>query len=55
MIFKLEMPKKGEICLFKIYYMPIFMCGAETWSWTRADISRLTATEMIFLRSRKLK
>jgi hypothetical protein len=26
------MPKKGEIYLFKIYYVPIFMCGAETWS-----------------------
>jgi hypothetical protein len=44
-------PKKGKICLFKSYYMPY---GAETWTWTKADISRLTA-ERRLLRSKEGK
>jgi hypothetical protein len=31
--------------------MPILMYRAETWTWTKADISRLMAAEMTFLRS----
>jgi hypothetical protein len=27
------------------------MYGAEIWTWTKADISRLTTAEMRFLRS----
>jgi hypothetical protein len=30
--------------------MPILKYEAETWTWTKADISRLTAAEMRFLR-----
>jgi hypothetical protein len=37
------------------YYMPILMYGTETWMWTKADISRLMATEMRFLRVREGK
>jgi hypothetical protein len=29
-LWKQEMPKKGKICLFKSYYMPILTYGAET-------------------------
>jgi hypothetical protein len=44
------MPKKGKICVFKSYYMPIFTYRADTWTWTRADtcISRLMVAEMGF-------
>jgi hypothetical protein len=47
-LWKWEMAKKGRICLFKSYYMPILMYGAETWTWTtaRTCISRLTVAEM---------
>jgi hypothetical protein len=31
--------------------MSIIIYGAETWQWTKADISRLTAAEMEFLSS----
>jgi hypothetical protein len=31
--------------------MPILTHGAETWAWAKADISRLIAAEMRFLRS----
>jgi hypothetical protein len=27
------------------------MCGIQTWTWMKADISRLTVDEMRFLRS----
>jgi GTP-dependent phosphoenolpyruvate carboxykinase len=27
-------------------------CGAETWTWAKADISELTAAETRFLRSK---
>jgi hypothetical protein len=33
-------------------YMPILTYGAETRTWTRADINRLMAAEMRFLRSK---
>jgi hypothetical protein len=45
------MSKKWKVCLFKSYYMPILMYGAESWTWTKADISRLTVAGMRFLRS----
>jgi hypothetical protein len=35
--------------------MPIVTYGAETWIWTKADISRLTAVEMRFLRNTERK
>jgi hypothetical protein len=41
--------KKGEIHLFESLYMPILMYGAETCTWTKADISRLMAVEMRLL------
>jgi hypothetical protein len=47
----MEKPKKGKICLFKSYCMPILTYGAETWTWTKASINRLVAAEMGFLRS----
>jgi hypothetical protein len=43
------MPKKGKICLFKTYYMLILTNGAETWAWTKANISRSMTAEMRFL------
>jgi hypothetical protein len=43
------MAKKEEICVFKSYYMPILMYGAET--WIKADINRITAAEKRLLRS----
>jgi hypothetical protein len=49
------MPKKGKMCLFKSYCMPILTYGAETWIWTKADISRLMAADMKFLRSIQAK
>jgi hypothetical protein len=47
---KWEKPKKGKICLLKSYKIPTSMYGAETWTWTKADINRLTAAEVRFLR-----
>jgi hypothetical protein len=47
-LWKWEMPKKGKICVFKIYCMPILMYGAVTWTGTKEDVSRLTAAEMRF-------
>jgi hypothetical protein len=50
-LLKWEMPKKGNICLFKSYYMPILTYGAKIWTCAKAGISRLTAAEMRFIRS----
>jgi hypothetical protein len=33
--------------------MPILTYRAEIWTWTKADISRIAATEMTFLRDIK--
>jgi hypothetical protein len=30
--------------------MPILTCGTKTWTWTKADISRLMAAQARFLR-----
>jgi hypothetical protein len=49
MLWKCEMPKKGKIRQFKSYCMPKSIYGAETWTLTKADISRLTVAEMRFL------
>lgn len=38
---KWEMLENGKMCLFKSCYVYKFMYGAETWTWTKADISRL--------------
>jgi hypothetical protein len=54
-LWKWEIPNKSKICLFKSYYMPILMYGAETWTWTKADISRLMTEDMRFLKSIKGK
>jgi hypothetical protein len=40
---KWKVPKKGKIWLFKSYYMPILTYEAETWTWTREDMSRVMA------------
>lgn len=49
---KWEMPKKEkQIFQFKIYYIPILTYTAEIQAQIWADISRLKAAEMIFLRS----
>jgi hypothetical protein len=40
------MQKAGKMLLFKNYYMPILTYGTDTWTWTKADISRLRAAEM---------
>jgi hypothetical protein len=45
------MPKKWKISLFKSYHAPVLMYEAETWTWNKADTSRLMATELQFLRS----
>jgi hypothetical protein len=45
------MSKKGKVCVFKSYCVPILTYGAEAWTWTKADISRLTAAETQFLRN----
>jgi hypothetical protein len=37
--------------VFKYYYMPILMCGAKSWTQTKADISRPIAGEMRLLGS----
>jgi hypothetical protein len=51
-LLKWEIPsEKGN--LFKIYYMPILTCDKQTWRWTKAHISELSAAEMQFLRSIK--
>jgi hypothetical protein len=39
MLCEWEVPKKRKICLFKSYYMPILMYGAETWAWTIHDVT----------------
>lgn len=46
------MLKKGKLCLFKSSYSPIFTYhyGAQLWIWTKADINRLMAAAMRFLR-----
>jgi hypothetical protein len=46
--YTLEMYKKGKICLFKGYCMPILMYETETSTWTKANISTLTARDDIF-------
>jgi hypothetical protein len=47
-----KMLEKGKLCLFKSFYSPIFTYhyGAELWIWTKADINRLVAAEVRFLR-----
>jgi hypothetical protein len=50
-LWKFGVPKKEKLCIFKSYYMLILIYGAETWTWTKADISRLVAAKMRFLRS----
>jgi hypothetical protein len=49
-IWKWKVLKLGKMCIFKCY-MPLLTYAAETWTWTKADISRLMAAEMRFLRS----
>jgi hypothetical protein len=44
----LEMPKVGKIFLLKSYYMPMLKYGAETWTWTKADINRLMTVDVRF-------
>jgi hypothetical protein len=51
MLWKWEMSKKWEICLFKSYYMLILTYTVETWTWAIADINRLMAAEVRFLTS----
>jgi hypothetical protein len=43
------MAKKKKICLFKICNMLILMYRVETWTLTKAHISRLMAQEIRFL------
>jgi hypothetical protein len=33
-----EMPKKGKVCTFEMYCIPVLMYGVETWTWTKADV-----------------
>jgi hypothetical protein len=40
------MPNVGKTFLFKNSYMPILTYGTKTWTWAKADISRLRAAEM---------
>jgi hypothetical protein len=40
------MLKKGKICIFKSYYMLIYLYGAETWKWANVDIGILMAADM---------
>jgi len=30
-----------KVKLFKMYYLPILTYGAEMWTWTEGDVSRL--------------
>jgi hypothetical protein len=50
MFWKWEMPTKRKLYLFKSYYMPVLTYGSKTWTLTKADISRLMAAEIRFLR-----
>jgi hypothetical protein len=45
------MSKAEKMSLLKNYYMTILTYGAETWAWTKENISRPTAAEMRILRS----
>jgi hypothetical protein len=49
-LWKWEMPKMRKICPFKNHYMVILTYGTETRTCIKADISRLTAAEMKFLK-----
>lgn len=52
-LWKWELSER-KIGLFKSY-TSILTYGAETWAWTKAEISRLKAVQMGFLRSREGK
>jgi hypothetical protein len=46
LLWKWEMPKSGKVHM---------RCGAETWTWTKANTSKLMAADMkLFKRRRKL-
>jgi hypothetical protein len=40
------MPKVGKMFLFKNYYICILTYGTDTWTWRKANITRLRAAEM---------
>jgi hypothetical protein len=44
------MPAKRKVCLLKSYYMSTLTCGAVTWAWTKATVSKQTAAEMRLLK-----
>lgn len=31
------------LIMYKTYYLPVFMYGTETWTWTKRDANRLQA------------
>jgi hypothetical protein len=43
--------RRGKICPYESYYVPMLTYRAGTCTWTKADITRLTAAEMGFLKS----
>jgi hypothetical protein len=47
-----KMLKKGKLCLFESFCIPIFTYHyeIELWIWTKAHIDRLVAVEIRFLR-----
>lgn len=50
-----KIPEKAKIMMYKMYYVPIMLYGAETWTMTEREWSRMQAGEMRFLRAIKGK
>lgn len=50
-----KIPEKAKMLMYKLYYVPSVLYGAESWRMTEREWSRLQAGEMRFLRSIKGK
>ena len=55
MVWDRKIPEKAKILMYKMYYVPIVLYGAEAWTMTEREWSRLQAGEMKFLRAIKGK
>jgi hypothetical protein len=48
-IWNWEISEKLKIMSYKAHYLPIWTYTAETWTWTKRDVSRLQAVETKFI------
>lgn len=51
LVWSKEVPRKSKELMYKLYYVPILIYAAESWTLTSRQESRIQASEMKFLRS----